>query len=100
MDNFFDIYKIKKGDTLYGVGKTYNINPELLALVNGLNLTDYIYENQTILIPKNGYSYYLTKEGDNLNDVLSLFNIDYSEFLKHNNDILLLSGQLFVNKKI
>ena len=98
-NELYDTYIIKKGDTIYGISKQYNINPELLSLVNGFNMNDYIYENQEILIPKNGYSYYLTKSGDNLNDVLDLFNVDYSDFNRVNNKILLEEGQLFAYKR-
>ena len=98
-NELYDTYIIKKGDTLYGIGKKYNINPELLSLVNGLKMEDYIYENQEIMIPKSGYSYYLTKSGDNLNDILDLFNVDYREFNRVNNRILLEEGQLFAYKR-
>lgn len=98
-NELYDTYIIKKGDTLYAIGKKYNINPELLSLVNGLKMEDYIYENQEIMIPKSGYSYYLTKSGDNLNDILDLFNVDYREFNKVNNRILLEEGQLFAYKR-
>jgi len=94
-DIMFEKYTIKKGDTLYGVSKKYNINPDLLALINGLTMSDYIYENQEILIPKNNYSYYLTQSGDDLDSILNLLNIDYVTFKKNNNKILLESGQLF-----
>lgn len=97
---FYDKYLIKKGDTLYGISKQYNVNPELLSLLNGLNMNDYIYENQEILIPKSGYSYYLTKEGDTLNSILDLFKVDYYDFNKVNNDILLQEGQLFAYKRV
>ena len=96
----YDSYTIKSGDTLYAISKKYNINPELLSLINGLNMNDYIYENQQILIPKNGYSYYLTKDGDNLNDVINLFNTTYNEFNKMNDRILLEGGQLFAFKRM
>lgn len=99
-NNLYDKYIIRKGDTLYSISRQYNINPELLSLINGLNMNDFIYENQEILIPKSGYSYYLTREGDNLNDVLSLFNVEYDDFNKVNNMILLQEGQLFAYKRI
>ncbi|MBQ3021558.1 MAG: LysM peptidoglycan-binding domain-containing protein [Bacilli bacterium] len=96
----YDNYIIKKGDTLFGISKQYNINPELLSLVNGLNMNDYIYENQEILIPKSGYSYYLTKSGDNLNDILNLFKVNYNEFSKVNDKLLLEEGQLLAYKRV
>ena len=40
---YYDYYTIKRGDNLYQIGKTYNVNPALIAILNGLNLNDYIY---------------------------------------------------------
>ena len=60
------ITTIEKGDNLYSIARRYNINPDLLAILNGLNSDDYIYPNQQILIPKSNYSYYVTKQGDTL----------------------------------
>ena len=34
--NYFEYYTIEKGDSLYGIARRYNINPELLAGLNGL----------------------------------------------------------------
>lgn len=98
-NDIYEMYTIKKGDTLYGISKQYNINPELLSLVNGLNMNDYIYDGQKIMIPKSGYSYYLTKSGDNLNNILNLFNVGYNDFSIMNKDILLEEGQLFAYKR-
>ncbi len=99
-NSMYDNYIIKKGDTLFGISKQYNVNPELLSLINGLNMNDYIYENQEILIPKSGYSYYLTKSGDSLNGVMKLFNVDYNNFSKVNSNILLEEGQLLAYKRL
>lgn len=97
--NYFDFYKIEKGDTLYAIGRRYNINPSLLASLNGLNLEDYIYPGEEILIPKNNYSYYLTAEGDTLTSVANMFNVDKEKLIKENGVIYLLGGQLLVHKK-
>ena len=97
-DNLFDKYVIKSGDNIYSIGREYNTNPQLLALINGLNIDDYIYSGQEIYIPKKGYSFYLTKFGDNLEDVLSLFNTNFDDFIKLNRSILLDENQLFVYK--
>ena len=99
-NEFYEKYTIKSGDTLYAISKQYNVNPELLSLINGLNLNDYIYENQQIFIPKSGYSYYLSKEGDNLNDILKLFNSNFNDFSKINNNIMIEGGQLFAYKRV
>ncbi len=95
---YFEYYTIKKGDTLYGIAREYNINPELLALLNGLNSNDYIYPNQEILIPKSNYSYYVTKSGDTLDIVANKFNQRSIDILNDNHTIYLLEGQLLVKK--
>lgn len=97
-ENYFNYYVIEKGDTLYEIGRKYNINPELLASMNGLELEDYIYPNQEILIPKSGYSYYITKEGDTLETVASTFKITQDQLLENNPVIYLLAGQILVKK--
>ncbi len=97
-EKYFEYYTIKKGDTLYGIAREYNINPDLLAILNGLNSEDYIYPNQEILIPKSNYSYYVTKEGDTIDIVRSKFNVSQKEFLDNNETIYLLPGQLLVKK--
>ena len=97
-----DIYEttiIKNEDTVFNIGKKLNINPDLLALINGLNKDDYLYMNQKILIPKKEFSYYFTKSGDNLNDILDLFGNNYDTFIKINRTILLEDGQIFANKR-
>ena len=67
--------------------------------MNGLNFDDYIYPNQQLLIPKNGYSYYITAEGDTLDEVIRVFNSNKEKFLNENQTIYLLANQLLVNKK-
>lgn len=97
-NQYFEYYTIKKGDTLYGIARENNINPDLLALLNGLNSADYIYPNQEILIPKANYSYYVTKEGDTLDIVANRFNQSRESLINNNQTIYLLEGQLLVKK--
>lgn len=98
-ENYFNYYVIEQGDTLYQIARKYNINPELLASMNGLDMDDYIYPNQEILIPKSGYSYYITKDGDTLGTVSDVFGIQEKELLNNNPIVYLLSGQILVKKK-
>ena len=95
---FFDIYKIEKGDNLYKISKEYNINPKLLSALNGLDEDDYIYPDQELLIPKSGFVYYLSVEGDTIELVADKFNTT-KEDLMNNNTIYLLPGQLLIHKK-
>lgn len=96
---YFETYTINKGDSLYAIGKKYNVNPTLLASLNGLNMDDYIYPGQQLLLPVNNYSYYITKEGDTLKTVSDLFGVSPSGMLVNNDNIYLLPGQVLVNKK-
>lgn len=97
-EQYFNYYVIEKGDNLYAIARKYNINPELLASMNGLSIEDYIYPNQEILIPKSGYSYYITKEGDTLDTVATIFKENKNELLENNDAIYLLAGQIMVKK--
>ena len=97
-NEYFNYYTIKKGDTIYQIARDYKVNPTLLALLNGLNSTDYIYPDQSIMIPKKDFAYYITKEGDTLKTVADTFNTNVSNLLKYNDTIYLQEGQLIVNK--
>lgn len=98
-ENYFNYYVIEQGDTLYQIARKYNINPELLASMNGLDMDDFIYPNQEILIPKSGYSYYITKDGDTLGTVSDVFRIQEKDLLENNPIVYLLAGQILVKKK-
>lgn len=97
-ESYFTYYTVNQGDSLYQIARKYNINPSLLALLNGLNMEDYIYPNQRLIIPKSGYSFYITKDGDTLEIVRYKFNKNWEDILKYNETIYLLPGQLMINK--
>ena len=96
-EKYFETYTINKGDSLYAISKKYNINPELLAALNGLNMDDYIYPNQVILLPASNYSYYITKDGDTLDIVAQMFKKNKETLIKENETIYLLPGQILVS---
>lgn len=97
-ESYFTYYTVNQGDSLYQIARKYNINPSLLALLNGLNMEDYIYPNQRLIIPKSGYSFYITKDGDTLEIVRDKFNKNLEDILRYNETIYLLPGQLMINK--
>lgn len=98
-EEYFNVYTIEAGDSLYGIARKYNINPQLLASLNGLNMEDYIYPNQELLIPKSGYSYYITAEGDTLETVADMFKTSQDKILRENPTIYLLKAQIIVNRR-
>ena len=97
--NYYDYYTIQKGDSLYGISRVYNINPELLAALNGLEIEEYIYPNQQILVPKSGFSYYITKEGDTLDMAAQMFKISTQDLIDKNGVVYLSEGQVLVNPR-
>ena len=95
---YFNYYTIQKGDTLYKIANNYNINPTLLAELNGLNETDYIYQNQVLLIPKGGTILYITTIGDTLNEIAKGLKISPEELINQNKSIYLEPEQLIIYK--
>ena len=98
-NSYFDTYSIKKGDSLYAISKEYGLSPSLLAGLNGLNLNDYIYPGDSIMVPKSGVSVYITAQGDTVDSVIRGMNANRDVFLKENDRIYLYPGQLIVYKE-
>ena len=97
-NKYFDYYKINKGDTLSKIANDNMINPTLLAELNGINIDDYIYPNQVLIIPKAGSILYFTAEGDTLNELAEGLKTTPSELIKQNKKIYLQPEQLIVYK--
>lgn len=96
---FYSYYVIQQGDTLYKIAQTFNMNPKLIAELNGLKMEDYIYPNQTLIIPKKGVQYYITKEEDTLKNVSNVFGVNESDIVKQNETVYLLPGQMIFYKE-
>lgn len=95
---YFTYYKVEKGDNLYEISRKYNINPKLLAAINGVKDNEYIYPGDELMIPKSGYSYYITAEGDTLSGVAEAFNTNTENLQRYNKTIYLLPEQILVYK--
>ncbi len=98
-NNFYDTYKINKGDSLYKISKKFNVNTNLLAELNGLDIDDYIYPEQVILIPKSNVSYYITKEGDTLKNISEIFKVSEEKLINQNTTIYLQKEQMIFYKR-
>ncbi len=44
-------YKVKKGDTLWSIALTFDVDPEALAVANGMELSALIHEGQVLKTP-------------------------------------------------
>lgn len=95
---YFDYYTITKGDTLYKIATDNKIDPKLLAQLNGINETDYIYPNQVLLVPKPGSILYFTAVGDTLSEVAKGFKVSIAQLISQNDKIYLQPEQLIVYK--
>ena len=96
--NYFDYYKVSKGDTLYKIANDNNIDADLLAQLNGINKSYYIYPNQTLLIPKAGSILYITAVGDTLSEIAKGLNVGIDKLISQNDNIYLQPEQLIVYK--
>ena len=96
---YYTYYTVSKGDTLYSISKKFNVNPKLVSELNGLKVEEYIYPNQTLIIPKKGIQYYITKDDDTLNLVSKVFGANESDIVKQNKTIYLLPGQMIVYRE-
>lgn len=94
----FTYYIVKKGDNLYRIAEKFNINMEDLARINGLELGEYIFPEQQLIVPKEGVYAYITKEGDTLFNVAESLSINPEDILLYNKSIYLLPEQLIAYK--
>ena len=97
-DEIFTTYVVQVGDNVYSIARMFNIDPNTLLMINGLNKTDYIYPNQEILVPNDNVVIYITKDGDTIDDVLNNLKVDLGTLIKENNKIFINEDQLMVHK--
>ena len=98
-ERLFENYIVKSGDTIYSIAKMYDVNPNTLLMLNGLNKDDYIYPNQEITVPLRDVTIYITKEGDTVDFIISNLGIDANTLNNQNKRIFVMEDQLIINKK-
>ena len=100
MENqIFQIYTVKSGDSIYSIARSFNVDPDMLLLLNGLNKSDYIYPNQEITIPTNDIVMYITKDGDTIDFIVNNLGIDANTLNEENERIFVVPDQLIIHKK-
>ena len=96
----FIYYEIEKGDTLRNIAKDKNISIKTLAHLNGLDLDDYIYPNQILLIPKDNVKVYITEAGDTIRDLEKELGFKLEKIIEDNPEIYLVENQLLIEREI
>ena len=97
----YDVYIVKKGDSLWKIARENNIPvPELIDLNNLNDLTLQI--NQKLLIPKKNKNNdtYIVKKGDTLWSIAKKLNVEVNELKKLNNlesNLLSIGQELFIS---
>ena len=94
----YDIYIVKKGDSLYKIAKNYDITVTKLKEMNNLK-SDALQINQELKVPKSKESYiiYKVKKGDSLYQIAKKNNTTVEEIKKLNN---LTSNILSINQEL
>ncbi len=95
----YQYYTVKKGDSIYEIAKKYGIDYNLLLQLNGLDKDDYIYPNQSLMLPAEGIEFYLVKENETLQDILRKKKVSADDLMKNNDKIYLREGQLLQFQK-
>ena len=62
--------------------------------VNGLEENDYIYPNQELLIPNMNSKYYITKNGDSLEEIAANTGIPIDKLFELNKTIYVVPDQI------
>lgn len=98
-NQIFQTYRVKQGDSIYSIAKSFGVDPDTILLLNGLNKTDYIYPNQELTIPTNDVVLYVTKEGDTIDFIINNLGIDANTLNRENEKIFVVEDQLIIHKK-
>ncbi len=97
--NLFVKYTVQKGDSLSSIAKEYQTTIKILEELNGLENSNFLYEGEQLLIPREDVGIYITKEADTLESVAQNLNKPISELTQYNKRIYLLPSQLIAYKK-
>ncbi len=92
-------YIVQKGDTLYSISNKYNMKPDVLAKLNGIDENGFLYINQELIVPKKGVELYITSEGETIKSLKNKFGQNYNRIIDDNKYIYLLPEQVIVTSK-
>lgn len=95
----FIYYEIVEGDTLKNIASNLNIGINTLAYLNGMDVDDYIYPKQVIIIPRENVKVYITKPGDTIKDLEKNLGFSITKIIEDNPEIYLVENQLLIERE-
>lgn len=97
-DRPFTYYTIEKGDTLYSIADAYGLDVNTLSKLNRLSEDQTLFEGGRIIVPKEGYNFYITGENDSIKEVIRKTGKSIEELLQMNQTIFLSPEQVLFYK--
>lgn len=97
-DGIFYKYTVQKGDNLYAIAQRFQTTASTLEMLNGLKPKEYIYPGQELLIPREGYSVYITEE-ETLGDIANKSGKDLGDLATQNPQLYVVADQIIAYKK-
>lgn len=97
-DRPFIYYTVEKGDTLYSIADAYGLDAKDLARLNKMDLNQTLFSGSRIIIPKEGFNFYITEEKDTIKDLVRKTGKTIEELSRQNQTIFLVPEQLIVYK--
>ena len=97
--NNYELYNVKKGDSLWAISKEFDISVPDLIKLNNLDSIN-IQIGKQLLVPKKDNNTYIVKKGDTLYSIAKNNNISLDELKQLNNlsSNLLSIGQELIIK--
>ena len=89
-------YKVVNGDTLYSIGRRYNVSVDELKKINNLSNNN-IYIGQILNIPSNNNIEYIVNKGDTLYSISKKYGVNIKDVMNLNN---LKNSNLSINQKL
>lgn len=91
-------YTIEQGDTLYSIADAYGLDVKDLAKLNKMDVNQTLFVGGRIVVPKEGYNFYVTEDKDTVKEILRKTGKNCEEIIRDNQTLLVQPGQLIIYK--
>lgn len=75
VDSQVRYYQVQKGDTLWDISRSFNVDVQTLASVNNLNRNSILSIGQTLKVPGSGQRLHVIRPGETMWDIASRYNV-------------------------